>query len=209
MQGAAPTLFVAAERPRGDGLVVRRLAIALVHHPVLDRSGATVTSAVTNMDVHDLSRSAKTFGASDFFVTTPIEAQRTLVSTILGHWTHGSSAQRIPSRKDALEMVRVVPTLDAAIEALGGRDKVEVWVTAARSDAGKQPLPDYAAARARLHGDDPRTVLVVFGTSWGLVPALVDGADERLPPIFGTSGYNHLSVRAACAITLDRLVSER
>lgn len=185
----------------------RRLAIALVHWPVLDRSGATVTSAVTNMDVHDLSRSARTFGATDFFVTTPIEAQRTLVQTILGHWTHGSSAERIPSRKDALEIVRVVPRLEDAIDALGGRAAVEVWVTAARTDAGKQPLADYAAARARLRSDDPRAVLLVFGTSWGLTPALVDAADERLPPIFGVSSYNHLSVRAACAITLDRLVT--
>lgn len=161
------------------------------------------------MDVHDLSRSARTFGATDFFVTTPIEAQRTLVQTILGHWIEGSSAKRIPTRKDALEIVRVVPTLDAAIETLGGRAQVEVWVTAARTEAGKESLPDYATARASLRSDDPRTVLVVFGTSWGLVPALVEAADARLPPITGTSGYNHLSVRAACAITLDRLVGER
>lgn len=200
---------LAADGATGDTTSVRRLAIALVHHPVLDKSGATVTSAVTNMDVHDLSRSAKTFGASDFFVTTPIEAQRTLVSTILGHWTEGSSAKRIPSRKDALEMVRVVPTLDAAIEALGGRAQVEVWVTAARTEAGKEALPDYATARARLRSDDPRAVLVVFGTSWGLTPALVESADARLPPIFGPTAYNHLSVRSACAITLDRLVAER
>jgi hypothetical protein len=185
---------------------MRRVALALVHYPVLDRAGATVTSAVTNIDVHDLSRSAKTFGASDLFITTPIEAQRTLVETILGHWTEGASAQRIPSRKDALAIVRVVPQLDDAIAALGGRDQVEVWVTAARSDAGGRVL-EYEEARARLRGDDRRAVLIVFGTSWGLIPALVDAADGRLPPITGTSSYNHLSVRAACAITLDRLVS--
>lgn len=188
--------------------MTRRLAVALVHYPVLDRAGATVTSAVTNMDVHDLSRSSKTFGASDFFVTTPIAAQRALVETILGHWTHGSSAARIPSRKDALSIVRVVPELDDAIAALGGRGNVEVWVTAARADAGSVPLVEYAAARERLRGDDPRAVLIVFGTSWGLTPALVDASDARLPPIVGVADYNHLSVRAACAITLDRLVRE-
>ncbi len=159
------------------------------------------------MDVHDLSRSAKTFGATDLFVTTPIEAQRTLVQTILGHWTHGSSAQRIPTRKDALSIVRVVPLLDDAITALGGRDAVEIWVTAAREDAGSVPALEYTDARARLRGDDPRTVLLVFGTSWGLTPALVNASDARLPPIRGVGSYNHLSVRAACAITLDRLVS--
>jgi len=196
----------AADTPR-DASAVRRLALALVHHPVLDRAGATVTSAVTNIDVHDLSRSAKTFGATDLFVTTPIEAQRTLVETILGHWTHGSSGARIPSRKDALSIVRVVPLLDDAVNALGGREAVEIWVTAARDDAGAVPSIGYEEARSRLRGDDARAILLVFGTSWGLTPALVNASDARLPPIHGVGSYNHLSVRAACAITLDRLVS--
>ncbi len=185
---------------------MRRLAIALVHHPVLDRQGAVVTSAITNVDVHDLSRSARTFGASDFFVTSPIAAQRALVEAILAHWREGSSGSRIPSRKDALEIVRVVPTLDDAIAALGGRDAVELWATAARSDAGEVTMiASYAEARARLDGSDPRAVLILFGTSWGLAPGLVEASDARLPPIVGTTDYNHLSVRAACAITLDRL----
>ena len=185
----------------------RRLAIALVHHPVLDKAGDVVTSAVTNIDVHDLSRSARTYGATDCFVTTPIEAQRTLVETILGHWARGSSGDRIPSRRDALGIVRVVPSLDDAIRSLGGRSAVEVWTTAARSDAGTAPmLESYADAAARLGGDDPRAVLVVFGTSWGLAPSLIAASDHRLPPIEGPSSYNHLSVRAACAITLDRLL---
>jgi hypothetical protein len=179
-----------------------------VHHPVLDKSGAVVTSAVTNMDVHDLSRSARTFGASDCFVTSPVEAQRTLVEAIVGHWTHGSSGERIPTRKDALAIVRVVASLDAAIDALGGRARVEVWTTAARRDAGKAPMIDsYDAASERLRSDDPRAVLVVFGTSWGLAPEIVDASDARLPSIDGVDGYNHLSVRAACAIVLDRLVT--
>ena len=56
-----------------------RLAIALVHHPVLDAQGGVVTSTLTNIDVHDLSRSAKTYGCSDFFMVHPIEAQRTII----------------------------------------------------------------------------------------------------------------------------------
>lgn len=207
MPRLSPHNTVAALSEASDASGVRRLAVALVHHPVLDRAGATVTSAVTNMDVHDLSRSSKTFGATDLFVTTPIEAQRTLVETILGHWTHGSSAERIPTRKDALSIVRVVPLLDDAIAALGGRDAVEIWVTAARDDAGNVPAIEYGEARTRLRSEDPRAVLLVFGTSWGLTPALVNASDARLPPIRGTGSYNHLSVRAACAITLDRLVS--
>ena len=37
------------------------MAIALVHYPVLDRRGDVVTSAVTNLDVHDLARLSTTY----------------------------------------------------------------------------------------------------------------------------------------------------
>jgi hypothetical protein len=66
--------------------------------------------------------------------------------------------------------------------------------------AGADPCSRLAATE--------RPVLVLFGTGWGLSPALIDDADVRIEPIRarGETGYNHLSVRAACAITLDRLL---
>ena len=76
-----------------------KLAIALVHHPVLDGQGAIVTTAVTNLDVHDLSRSARSYGCSDYFIAHPIAAQRELVERIRQHWTDGSSGRRIPDRR--------------------------------------------------------------------------------------------------------------
>jgi hypothetical protein len=161
-----------------------------------------VTSAVTNLDVHDLARSARTFGCSDYFVAHPIAAQRELVQRIRRHWTEGSSARRIPDRREALSILRVVDSLDAAIAALGERASVEVWVTAAR-DLG--PTLSFAEARPRLESDG-RTLLIVFGTGWGLAPSVIDAGDACLEPIRSTgSDYNHLSVRSACAITLDRL----
>src|SRR6478736_4104184 len=44
---------------------MRRVAAALVHHPVHDRARAVVTSAITNLDLHDISRSSHTYGLSD------------------------------------------------------------------------------------------------------------------------------------------------
>jgi hypothetical protein len=185
---------------------VRRVAIALVHHPVLDGQGAIVTTAVTNLDVHDLSRSARSYGCSDYFVAHPIAAQRELVERILSHWTEGSSGKRIPDRREALTVLRVVDSLDVALAALGGREAVEVWVTAARH-LGE--TVGFAEARARLEGEG-KPVLIVFGTGWGLAPAVVDAADALLEPIRAARGdYNHLSVRAACAIALDRLLGAR
>jgi hypothetical protein len=188
---------------------VRRLATALVHYPVLDGKGDLVTTAVTNLDVHDLARSSKTYGCSDYFIVHPIAAQRELVERILSHWTDGSSGRRIPDRREALTVLRIVDSLSAAIDALGGRDAVEIWATAARKLG---PTVSFADARARLEddGDGKRAVLLVFGTGWGLAPSLIEGADALLEPIQAMNhAYNHLSVRAACAIALDRLCGER
>jgi hypothetical protein len=186
---------------------VRRCAIALVHHPVLDGKGDVVTTAVTNLDVHDLARSARTYGISDYFVVHPIAAQRELVARIREHWTDGSSGRRIPDRREAIALLRIVETLEGAIEALGGRDRVEVWVTAARA-IGRSVTFD--EARERMRSDSDKVILVVFGTGWGLAAPVVDAADALLEPIRATTGdYNHLSVRSACAIALDRLLGAR
>jgi hypothetical protein len=182
---------------------MRRCAIALVHHPVLDGQGATVTTAVTNLDVHDLARTARSFGCSDYFVVHPIAAQRELVTRIREHWMVGSGGRRIPDRREALSLLRIVESLDAAIETLGGSGNVELWVTSARPAGRTLPLDE---ARSRIAAEGP-PVLVVFGTGWGLAPSVLSSADALLAPIRGANDdYNHLSVRAACAIVLDRLL---
>jgi hypothetical protein len=183
---------------------VSRLAIALVHHPVLDAKGEVVASTLTSIDVHDLSRSARTYGCTDFFMVHPIEAQRTLCARIVEHWTTGASAKRIPDRKDALALVRIVETIEDAKRALGSP---RVWVTAAREVGTSLSWRDARASLERDDGDggDDRPVLVLFGTSWGLAPEVVAAADAVLAPIVGAGDWNHLSVRAACAIALDRL----
>lgn len=179
-------------------------SLALVHYPVLDRGGGTVTTAITNLDLHDMARSARTYGATDLFVVHPIEAQRVLARRIQEHWVDGSGKRRIPDRAAAMDKLRVVACLDDAFAALGGRSAIEVWTTAA--SARGPAVTDYPAGRGRLSNTE-RPVLILFGTGWGLCQPLVDTADVRLEPIRAQkdTGYNHLSVRAACAITLDRL----
>jgi hypothetical protein len=188
--------------------MTRPLAIALVHRPVLDKEGRVVTTALTNIDVHDLARSARTYGCTDYFIVHPVEVQRELTRKIVEHWTEGSSAKRIPTRKDALSIVRAVATLDDAVQALAAEGGgVEIWVTAARVIEGK-PSVSFEAARTKLEGPGG-PVLLVFGTGWGLAPEVIDRADAVLAPIRGVGPWNHLSVRSACAIALDRLRSPR
>ncbi|HVU02719.1 MAG TPA: RNA methyltransferase [Polyangiaceae bacterium] len=185
-------------------MTARTIGVALIHHPVVDRSGDTVTTAITNLDVHDIARSSHTFGVGRFFVVHPVSAQRELVSRIVNHWVEGSGAKRIPDRKPAMECVRLVSTLDEAVLALG--EGTEIWVTSA-SDGGR-PCTSIAAARAALRDPGP-PVLLCFGTGWGLANAVLERATTRLEPIRSprADGYNHLSVRAAVAIILDRLLA--
>lgn len=185
---------------------MRTVALALVHHPVLDRQSALVTTAITNLDLHDIARSARTFGVSHYFVTHPIAAQRELAARVREHWTTGSGARRIPDRRPAMELLRIVASLDEAVAELG--PGAETWVTSARSGgASELGLED---ARARLESPGP-PVLLVLGTGWGLGPSILEQATVRLAPLRSPrqDGYNHLSVRAAAAIVLDRLLGVR
>ena len=47
--------------------------------------------------------------------------------------------------------------------------------------------------------------MLLFGTAGGISPNLLDKADVVLEPLGGNFTYNHLSVRTAVAIFIDRL----
>ena len=178
--------------------------IALVHHPVVNKTGDIVATAVTNLDIHDNARSARTYGVASYHIVTPLDAQVELVSRILGHWRDGFGARRVPNRVDAMNLVRVSRTLEdaiAVIEQAAGRRPVVV-ATAARRLEGSQR---YADLRARMQ-KEPGPYLIVFGTGYGLAPSIIGAADVLLEPIGTPEDWNHLSVRAATAITLDRLL---
>jgi hypothetical protein len=180
------------------------VSVALVHYPVLDRARDVVTTAITNLDLHDIARSAHTFGISEYFVVHPIAAQRELASRVQAHWTSGSGARRIPDRSPAMQALRIVATLDEAVQALDGP---ELWVTSA---APRGQVVEYGPARELLQREG-RPVLLVFGTGWGLADEVCERAEVKLAQIRSprADGYNHLSVRAAAAIIFDRLLAPR
>lgn len=182
---------------------------ALVHHPVRSREGAVITSAITNVDVHDIARSSRTYGLAGYFVVSPIAAQRLLVERILDHWRTGAGARRVPERKDALSRCRPVESIEAAValvEAEAGA-RPQIVVTEARPELATRAVT-FAAMRERLASATQPT-LILFGTAHGLHPDVIDRADAVIEPIEGASDYNHLSVRAAAAITFDRLFGRR
>jgi hypothetical protein len=181
------------------------LTVALIHHPVVDKNGQTIAAAVTGLDLHDISRAAKTYGVGAFYVVTPLEDQQELVRRIVGHWVAGAGARYNPDRRRALEMIRLKPSFEAVLEELeqGGASRPKVVVTSARM-ANK--CLDYASLRALVSDNTP--VVLLFGTAWGMADTLLEAADYRLAAICGGSTYNHLSVRSAVSIILDRLLGD-
>jgi hypothetical protein len=190
--------------------------LALLHYPVYNKHQEVVTTAVTNIDVHDISRSGRTYGLEGVFFVTPIEAQQGLVSELLGHWTDGPGFRANPVRAEAFRASRIVSSLDEVIETVQRRHDgtpPDLVATSARAAEG---VTGYEAYRARLREPDLRPQLLLFGTGWGLLEEVLERADTRLMPVQAErwggpmeAPYNHLSVRSAVGIVLDRLLGDR
>ncbi len=161
---------------------------------------------MTNLDLHDIARAAGTYGVRGYYVVTPLSDQQVLARRIIAHWTQGKGGEFNPVRREALSLVRIKDDLGSAVEAIRretGRPP-EIVATCARKRDGALP---YGLFRQMIGDGGP--YLLVFGTAWGLSPALLERADYVLAPIEGPTAYNHLSVRSAAAIILDRLLGDR
>jgi|RhiMethySRZTD1v2_1073278.scaffolds.fasta_scaffold1348316_1 hypothetical protein len=179
------------------------LYVALLHHPARSRDDQIVTTSITNMDIHDIARSSRTFGVRRFFVVHPIPGLRALAERVVEHWRSGYGSRYNPSRREAISLVEVEPDLDhvlAAIEQDAGRLPRLVG-TSARARPGMISMDQLA--REIDIAQEPS--LLVLGTGYGLADEMLDRCDVLLEPIRGNDEYNHLSVRAAAAIILDRL----
>ncbi|MFC1491483.1 RNA methyltransferase [Nitrospinota bacterium] len=184
--------------------------IALIHHPVLDRSGKVVTSSVTSLDLHDLARAARTYGVAGTFVVHPSAAQRRFITNVVDHFISGAGRRVHPERGETLkQQIGIVSSLGAAVESIEAREgHMPLLVgTSARDDPGAAGFDEVQECLQEAAGPG----LILFGTSWGLAPEVMDRLDFRLPPIRGKvdTEYNHLSVRAAVAVVLDRLLGDR
>lgn len=182
-----------------------RLYAALVHYPVMDKHAEVVATSITNLDIHDISRAARTYGIVRYFLVTPVEAQHWLARRIVKHWEEGWGATYNPNRKAALGIIDVMADLQqvgAEIEAAEGRPPL--WVA---TSARRYPNSiSYADMRARLSDESGQPYCLIFGTGHGLHPEVMAEADLVLEPIMGPTPYNHLSVRSAASIIFDRLL---
>jgi len=177
--------------------------LVLLHYPVYDKNGCVVTTAVANMDVHDIARAARTYGAQRYYIVTPLEAQVSLVEKIIAHWKNGYGAVFNPSRREAFQRVCVKTSLDdvlADVADLSGKE-VRLVVTG----AGLSDNVITCKSLKSMIEQNEVACIIVFGTGSGLAAEILDRADYRLSAIKGPSDYNHLSVRSAVSVILDRV----
>ena len=178
---------------------MNNIFLALIHHPVL-RNGSVITSSLTNLDIHDISRISATYGLGGYFIVHPDEKMRAIAHKLAGHWISGEGKVQNPDRSKALEILHIVESID---DAAGHIKKI----------SGTKPLIIGTSARKRdkiisvksLKNKKNHPALILFGTAGGIDDNFLDSLDFCLEPINTGSGYNHLSVRSAVSIFIDRL----
>ena len=183
-----------------------KVYLSLVHYPVYNRNKDIVCTSVTNFDIHDISRSCGTYEIKGYRLVVPVDAQKKLTERIIAYWQDGTGGQYNKDREQAFKVTDVAESIEDVVKEI---EKIE----------GQKPLIITTSARTFNNSisykdlskqifEDDKPYLLLFGTGWGLTDEVMSMSDYILEPIRANSKYNHLSVRAAVAIILDRLFGE-
>lgn len=182
-------------------------SVVLLHEGMLCRDGSIVTTSLTLIDIHDIARSAATYGVHTFYIVHPSPYLRDLAHQLTDHWTHGYGSAYNPNRCEALAAVKFFGSLDDVIldvvDRVGSNNVPKLIATSAKSIEQGERIK-FVELSDRLRSDVVPHILML-GTGHGMCEELLSKAQYFLEPINGPTDYNHLSVRSACAIMLDRL----
>ncbi|BBE30679.1 hypothetical protein OSSY52_08200 [Tepiditoga spiralis] len=186
--------------------MLNKLYVALIHYPIVGKDDSIISTAVTNLDIHDISRSCRTYNIKKFFMVSNLSAQREIVKRVFRYWKEGFGKKHNPNRNDALSIAEIRKYLEDVIEEI---TEIE----------GKRPKLVFTSAKPRekeisfdemkkVIREETAPILILYGTGWGMPEEIREICDYDLDPIRGKAEFNHLSVRAAVAISLDRLIGE-
>lgn len=161
------------------------------------------TSSVTSLDIHDIARSAKTYGIKKYFIVTPLLDQQKIVGKLLSFWKADVGLDYNPHRHEALADVVLVSTLKEAVDIIESIECLKpILAATATKKFGDKPILTYHD-QSKIWSLK-RPFVFVFGTARGLAPSLLNDCDYIMQPLMGFSEFNHLSVRSAAAIVFDR-----
>lgn len=182
------------------------LSVALLHQDMVDKTDRRIVTSLTLLDIHDLTRSSRTYGAKNLFIVHPSVTHRKLARKLASHWQTGGGASYNPDRKEALDILNIACDLDEVIHKIDLRTgQAPILVATSARVAGNSI--SFSDLRQLMTAED-RPFLILLGTGWGMHSELLQRAHYLLEPIHGSGDYNHLSVRSAGAIILDRLIGQ-
>ena len=191
---------------RGEEMMKSALYVGLVHYPIYDKNFNVIATAITNYDLHDISRSSKTYGVKKYFIIHHVQGQLDMVHKIIGFWESPAGRKYNSYRTQAFDIVDIRPSIEAAVAAVTEAEGKRPYVvtTDARVYANTISYKDLRRKRE----EDNTPILLLLGTGYGMTKETMEQFDFILEPIYGAGDYNHLSVRSAAAIILDRLAGE-
>lgn len=137
---------------------------------------------------------------------TPDPNQAELARTIISHWTKGFGSTYNVDRQTAMQLVHVVDSIETVIDEIGQIDKIRPVVVSTTASRIENSVSFDKLKKLINCGE--KSYLILFGTAHGLSKELIRNSDYALEPIDGAQGYNHLSVRSAASIIIDRLIGQ-
>ncbi|MGI6453079.1 MAG: RNA methyltransferase [Syntrophomonadaceae bacterium] len=183
-----------------------KVYIALMHYPMYNKRKQIITTSVTNLDLHDIARAARTYDVDGFYVVHPSPAQHELINRIISYWQDGYGGIYNPDRKQAFDLIYLAVDLREVIGSIEAQTGKPVLTVA--TDASVFPdSVGYSTLREKIFLEE-QAFLLMFGTGWGIEEDIIRQATYVLEPIEPYRDYNHLSVRSAVSIILDRLLGE-
>mgnify|MGYP002517447976 CR=1 FL=1 len=94
------------------------LYVGLVHYPIYDKNFNVIATAITNYDLHDISRSSKTYGVKKYFIIHHVQGQLDMVHKIIDFWESPAGRKYNSYRTQAFDIVDIRPSIEAAVEAV-------------------------------------------------------------------------------------------
>jgi len=178
--------------------------IALMHNDIDLKEGRIGHTSVTSIDIHDIARSSATYGLQTFFIVTSLLDQQKMVEKMLSFWIDEKvGGDYNHNRHHAVKRVQLKSQLDdviMTIEEKEGKKPIIIGTSARLNDVEKM----ITYFQQDLVWKYDRPILFLFGTGSGMSENLLNQCDYMLPPLQGFSDFNHLSVRSAVAIILDK-----
>ncbi|MGM0608636.1 MAG: RNA methyltransferase [Candidatus Muiribacteriota bacterium] len=178
---------------------MKNVNLVLLHNNIVNKFGNLIETSITNIDVHDISRTVRTYRLNELSLVNRLESQKKILNDMLKYWIKGEGGINNPDRKKALEKVKQYNRLE---DVQTSASNIKYIITDAKKHTNSILYKDMK----NIISENKNTQFyLIFGTGWGLDSIITQKADYILEPVQYGSDFNHLSVRAAAAIICDRL----